>query len=102
MAVQGMWRTPHPSPDIGNSTKGLSGAVAIAMAYLTDGTVVFAERPHPLADGITNNPLIVNVSPSLLSPCCDHLKRRCRADQLQPDESTAIPRDHCSRYQMRE
>ena len=68
-AAQGMWRTPHPSPDIGNSTKGLSGAVAIAMAYLTDGTVVFAERPHPLADGITNNPLIVNVSPSLLSAC---------------------------------
>ena len=68
--MQGMWRTPHPSPDIGNSTKGLSGAVAIAMAYLTDGTVVFAERPHPLADGITNNPLIVNVSPPLLSPCC--------------------------------
>ena len=68
--AQGMWRTPHPSPDIGNSTKGLSGASAVAMAYLTDGTVVFAERPHPLADGITNNPLIVNVSPSLLIPHC--------------------------------
>ncbi len=70
-----MWRTPHPDPNpLDGPTTGLSGAVAVAMAYLTDGTVVFAERPHPLAPGITNNPLIVNVSaltaavPAFVSP----------------------------------
>ena len=62
-AAQGMWRTPHPGPGpLDGPTKGLSGAVAIGMVYLADGTVVFAERPHPLAQGIPNNPLIVNVS----------------------------------------
>ena len=62
-----MWRTPHPDPDpLDGPTTGLSGAVAIGMAYLADGTVLFAERPHPLAPGIPNNPLIVNVSDSTL------------------------------------
>lgn len=58
-----MWRTPHPDPNpLDGSTTGLSGAIAVAMAYLPDGTVIFTERPHPLADGIPNNPLIVDVS----------------------------------------
>ena len=60
-----MWRTPHPDPNPQDGpTTGLSGASAIAMAYLPDGTVVFAERPHAIAAGVPNNPLLVNVSQS--------------------------------------
>lgn len=62
-AAQGAWRTPHPDPNpLDGPTAGLSGAVAVAMVYLPDGTVVFTERPHTLANGIPNNPLIVDVS----------------------------------------
>ena len=62
LRLQGMWRTPHPDPDpLNGPPTGLSGASAIAMAYLPDGTVVFAERPHALAANVPNNPLLVNV-----------------------------------------
>lgn len=67
---QGMWRTPHPSPSpFVNGTKGLSGAVAIAMQYNRDGTIVFTERPHgSYSDGLAN-PLIVNVRLKALLAC---------------------------------
>ena len=67
-ALQGMWRTPHPDPNpLDGSTSGLSGAIAIAMAYLPDGTVVFTERPHAANNG-PNNPLLVDVSRVRLPP----------------------------------
>ena len=57
---QGMWRTPHPNPNpLQNGTKGLSGAVGITMVYLTDGTVLFTERPHDVVAGVPANPLLV-------------------------------------------
>ena len=63
LRLQGMWRTPHPDPNpLDGPPTGLSGASAIAMAYLPDGTVVFAERPHAIAAGVSNNPLLVYVS----------------------------------------
>ena len=65
-----MWRTPHPSPSpFVNGTKGLNGAVAIAMQYNRDGTIVFTERPHgSYSDGLAN-PLIVNVRLKALLAC---------------------------------
>ena len=68
-----MWRTPYPGPQPGvdgpfpNGTIGLSGATAIAMIYLSDGSVVMAERPHGDFRLGQANPLLVNVR-SLISP----------------------------------
>jgi hypothetical protein len=75
--LQGLWRTPYPyaKPNITgpfNGTVGLEGASSIAMIYLRDGTVLFAERPHGAyfpqypnpqnGVGPQANPLLVDVS----------------------------------------
>ena len=60
---------PSQPQSVGKWDRGLSGAVGITMVYLTDGTVLFTERPHDVVAGIPANPLLV-VSGGLEAPAC--------------------------------
>lgn len=64
---QGMWRTPytHGQPGVTgpfNGMVGIEGASSIAMLYLKNNKVLFAERPHGDFRMGQANPLLVNVS----------------------------------------
>lgn len=63
-----MWRTPYTQANpgvtgpFGNGLVGIEGASSIAMIYLRNGKVLFAERPHGDYRMGQANPLLVNVS----------------------------------------